>query len=93
MGGPASPLCWTIGYDPVVWALSQIIGRRCPTYVDDLAALLAGPRETALASVSILAAGHCAGLRIETHSCQWLRATRLHPEDFSTLEALTAPRK
>ena len=44
-------------------------GVRAPTYVDDLVALVRGPRQAARAQVFLLAAGHGAGLLTERHAC------------------------
>ena len=55
MGGPASPLLWNMGYDPVLVGLSEALGIECPTYVDDLMALVRGPRQALEAVVRLLA--------------------------------------
>ena len=43
-----------------------------PTYVDDAAGLTTGPVHTIMSCTLLLAAGHCAGLQADTHSCAWL---------------------
>ena len=61
-GGTASLFIWNLVFDPVVAAMRGAVGARAPTYVDDLAALVRGPRQAARAQIFLLAAGHCAGL-------------------------------
>ena len=46
MGGTASPLLWNIAYDPVIFAAAAVTQGNCPTYVDDLAALLQDAAQT-----------------------------------------------
>ena len=58
-GGAASLLIWSLVFDPVVAAMLSAIGARAPTYVDDLAALVRGPRQAARAQIFLLAARHC----------------------------------
>ena len=75
MGGPASPFLWALGYDPVLHSLKAMTGSRCPTFVDDLAALVRGAK--AMARVQFIRAlGKAAGLAITPHSCSDLSATR-----------------
>jgi hypothetical protein len=69
MGGPASPLLWMVSYDPVVFGVARAAGVPTPTYVDDLAALVRHPRQSQLATLLLLAASGCAGLKVETHCC------------------------
>ena len=73
MGGPHSPLCWAIGYDPIVEGLEKAVACDTPTYVDDLAANTTGPTQTSRAAWCLLAAGHAAGLQADTHTCKWLQ--------------------
>ena len=72
MGGTGSPLGWSMSYDPIIWFVGEAVRLRRPTYVDDTAALAVGPHQTFRAQVALLLAGHAAGLRILTHTCQWL---------------------
>eukprot|EP00959_Pyramimonas_sp_CCMP1952_P401725 8417534-Pyramimonas_sp.AAC.1 len=45
MGGTAPPLLWSMGYDPLISAISSIAGDDDPAYVDDLAALLSTTKQ------------------------------------------------
>ena len=65
MGGTGNLFIWNLVLDPVVAAMKSAVGARVPTYVDDLAALVRGPRQAARAQVFLLAAGRCAGLLTE----------------------------
>ena len=47
IGGIASLFIWNLVFDPVVVAMRRAVGARAPTYVDDLAALVRGPRQAA----------------------------------------------
>ena len=69
MGGTASLFIWNLVFDPVVAAMRSATGARFPTYVDDLAALVRGPRQAAGAQVFLLVAGHCAGMLTEGQIC------------------------
>ena len=60
---------WIIGYDPVVHAMKTVGQARAPTFVDDLVALVRGPRHAARLQLLLLAVGHCAGLLTEGHVC------------------------
>jgi hypothetical protein len=75
IGGPASPLLWNASYDPIVWAVATASGAPCPTYVDDLAALVESVRQFRLALAMLLTASPLAGLNVEIHQCRRLRAT------------------
>ena len=68
MGGTAAPLAWNLGYDPIVCVLAFVLGIRCPTYVDDLAALVRGPRQMFRAQILLLWLSRAAGLRVDTHT-------------------------
>ena len=65
-----------MGYGPVVYIVAVVLGRRCPTYVDDMSALLRGPREVAAGQLLLLAASRAAGLHVEGHTCASLHAPR-----------------
>eukprot|EP00959_Pyramimonas_sp_CCMP1952_P405629 8501336-Pyramimonas_sp.AAC.1 len=52
MGGTASPLVWRMGYDPLIDAVADIAGNANPTYVDDLAALIASPGQALRAAIA-----------------------------------------
>ena len=84
MGGPASMLLWSIGYDPIVEAIGG------PTFVDDLAALTCGPTATLRAQFFLLAAGSAAGLRIAAGTCAFIEARGIRPEVQRALQALPA---
>eukprot|EP00974_Lingulodinium_polyedra_P052242 5026267-Lingulodinium_polyedra.AAC.1 len=68
MGGTASTLLWSIGYDPIAHATNG------PTYVDDLSGLTVGVRDTLRLHYFLLAAGHAAGLAISTQKCTTVHA-------------------
>ena len=61
MGGPASPRLWNLGFDPIVVALSAALGIECPTYVDDLLALVWSLQEALESEVLLMVLGHAAG--------------------------------
>ena len=54
MGGTASPLAWCMAYDPIVEGMHKALGVPAPTYVDDLAGLVVGPRQALRASFYLL---------------------------------------
>ena len=60
IGGTASPLSWGIAYDPIVEGMSRAMGVEAPTYVDDLAGLINGPRQArlSLGELGCRTAGH-----------------------------------
>ena len=72
MGGTASPLLWCMAYDPVIEAITAAAGDRCPTYVDDLAALLTTAEQALRASIMLPWASFAAGLLVESHTCRGL---------------------
>ena len=72
MGGTASPLLWSIAYDPIISAASSVTGAPCPTHVDDLAALLCDTAQTLRLALFLPWASWLAGLQISTHECQGL---------------------
>ena len=74
MGGPPSPLLWAMGYDPIVEGLAVAMSIGVPTYVDDLAANVFGPRQAIGAELFLMAASHAAGLHMDCHTCEWLEA-------------------
>ena len=69
MGGTASLFLWDVAYDPIVYGMRAVVGADAPTFVDDLAALVRGPRQAAMAQLFLWVAGHCAGLLTESHHC------------------------
>ena len=88
MGGTASPLTWSIGYDPIIHVTSRAAGAPTPTYVDDLAALLAGASQTLRASYALVFASQAAGLVITGHSCQALHIRDISPAGLAALHDL-----
>ena len=74
MGGPASPFIWALCYDPIIWLVSRVARCRSPTYVDDLAANICGPRQALAAQLVLLSASRLASLTILTHNCSYARA-------------------
>ena len=83
MGGTASPLLWCIAYDPVVDLASRVAATDCPTYVDDLAALLEDAAQTLRLAFVLPWASHALGLKVATHSCRCLLYTSPSPRDAS----------
>eukprot|EP00959_Pyramimonas_sp_CCMP1952_P288428 6031339-Pyramimonas_sp.AAC.1 len=74
MGGAASPLLWSVGYDPLISAISSILGDDDPAYVDDLAALLSKTKQALRAAIAPPWAAKAAGLLVEAHRCRGVRA-------------------
>ena len=70
MGGPAKPMCWNIGFDPIVAGLGPCVRAANPTFVDDLLALVRRLLGIWRASLFILAAAKAAGLHIDLHTCR-----------------------
>jgi uncharacterized membrane protein YGL010W len=58
MGGTANLVLWDLGYDPIVYTVGTVGHARSPTFVDDLAALVHGPRHAARIPILLLAVGH-----------------------------------
>ncbi|MFM7987201.1 MAG: hypothetical protein ACKPKO_48605, partial [Candidatus Fonsibacter sp.] len=77
-----------MAYDPIVEAMNKAVGAVSPTFVDDLAALVWGPRHAALAQAFLCAAGHCAGLLTESHDCGRVDADLPFEEAARAVEAL-----
>ncbi len=75
MGGPASPLAWAAAYDPIIETVATTLAAPCPTFVDDLAACVNGPAQTAAVQLLLMSASKCAGLVIAGHGCStlWVR--------------------
>jgi hypothetical protein len=88
MGGTASPLRCNIGYDPIVHITSKASGASTPTYVDDLAALTAGARQTLRASFTLVFASQAAGLVITGHACTAVRCHGLTRRGAAALHDL-----
>ena len=80
MGGPASPFLWNVSYDPIVWTVALAARAPMPTYVDDLAGEIRGPRQALRAYIALLVTGAVAGLRLEQHQCSLVQCTRLTDE-------------
>ena len=89
MGGTSSPLAWTLGYDPLIEGLTEATGVAAPTFVDDLAALTYGPRQTYHVLYFLMAASRAAGLQLETHRCRGLLADPLPEVLRQALDRLT----
>jgi len=87
MGGTASLLLWNMAYDPILFGMQAAVGVEVPTFVDDLAALVRGPRQAALAQLFLWAAGHCAGLLMEGHACGALEVPVCYLDVRKALEA------
>ena len=85
MGGTASLFIWNLAFDPVVAAMRSATGARPPTYVDDLAALVRGPKQAA--QIFLLAAGHCAGLLTKGRTCGGVQVNWNRTEIRHALEA------
>ena len=84
MGGTASPLGWNMAYDPIVVGLGAALSIDCPTFVDDLAALVWGPVQALRAVVALMCASYAAGLAVECHSC-WALRSNSPPRDAIAL--------
>ena len=69
MGSPAAPLFWNMAYDAIPVGLAAATGAHCPTYVDDLAALVRGPHQAARAAWFLLFATKAVGLRLSCRGC------------------------
>ena len=89
MGGTGSPLGWSMSYDPIIWFVGEAVRLRRPTYVDDTAALAVGPHQTFRAQVALRLTGHAVGLRILTHTCQWLEID--NPSDQLLMDLQSLP--
>ena len=87
MGGTASPLSWSLAYDPIVEGLSRALRVGTPTFVDDLAANTVGPAQTLAAQIFLIAASACAGLLVESHACRWISAAQLNDDVWPFLAA------
>ena len=88
MGGTASPLGWTMGYDPIVEIVGRAAGVRRPTYVDDIVLLVRGARQAVRAFVALLVAGHAAGLLVKVHTCEWVRLEEPRGDELAALRRL-----
>ena len=77
MGGTASPLLWCLSYDPVVDLASRVAAAPCPTYVDDLAALVEDAAQMLRLSFVLPWASRALGLQIATHTCRSLYLPQL----------------
>ena len=88
MGGTASPLLWCLSYDPVIAATAQVANARCPTYVDDLAALLSGARQALRVAFFLPWVSRAIGLHIATHHCRRLVLLEPPPEVEPALATL-----
>ena len=88
MGGTASPLGWNMAYDPIVVGLGAALGVGCPTFVDDLAALVWGPGQALRAVVALMCASYAAGLAVEGHSCWTLRSAAPSREAVALFDGL-----
>merc|ERR1712051_769353 len=88
VGGTMSMLRWAMGYDPIVEGVERACGVATPTFVDDLAALPVGPRQTEATELFLICAAHAAGLLLDGHECEWLTCAWLHPAAPATLASL-----
>ena len=68
MGGTASPLLWCVSYDPVIDLAGRTTSAACPTYVDDLAALLEDAAQTLRLCFLLPWVSRAIGLLIATHT-------------------------
>ena len=88
IGGTASPLLWCPSYDLVIAATANVAGARCPTYVDDLAALLTGARQALQVAVFLPWVSRAIGLLIATHACCTLFVSEVIPALKAALATL-----
>ena len=66
------PLAWRMAYDPIVEGMHKAVGVPAPTYVDDLAGLVVGPRQALRASFYLLFGSWAAGLEVSPRRCRAL---------------------
>eukprot|EP00975_Prorocentrum_lima_P067284 12913981-Prorocentrum_lima.AAC.1 len=52
-------------------------GHRAPTYVDDLAVVVWGPRQATLATHCLVRLSTALGLHLEHHTCRTMRASHV----------------
>ena len=64
MGSPASPFFGGLACDPIINGVASGAGATCPTYVADLAGLLAIVVHIMWASLQLIAAEFAAGFKI-----------------------------
>ena len=69
MGGPLSPLTWTMAFDPIVWISQMASCSGALAYVDDMLSLIFGPGQLILTYLVLLVATKMAGLVVEEHTC------------------------
>ena len=62
-----------MAYDPVVEGMDTAVRAPAPTYVDDLAALLRGARQTLRSTLFLVFGSWAAGLEVTPHHCAALR--------------------
>ena len=84
-GRDSPPLLWCISYDPVIELASRTTGAPCPTYVDDLAALLGDAAQALRLCFLLPWVSRAIGLLIATHTCRTLLVPA--PDD-DTLRAI-----
>ena len=65
-----SPLLWCISYDPIILLMALVSGHRCPTYVDDLAALLQDAAQALRVCFLLPWVSRAIGLHVATHTCR-----------------------
>ena len=70
-----------MAYDPIVEGMFKALGIEAPTYVDDLAGLINGPKQPVRAPMYLIWASWAAGLEVSTHTCRRLT----YPEDSPSL--------
>eukprot|EP00969_Alexandrium_andersonii_P017058 746799-Alexandrium_andersonii.AAC.1 len=58
-----------MAYDPAIEGVAEGTGTANPTYDDDLASELQGAAQALAAALLLVAAGHAAGLQVDTHQC------------------------
>ena len=78
-GGAASPLLRCMALEPVIEAAAGTAAGRCPTYVDDLAALLEAAEQALRVSVLLLWASHTAAPLVATHASKGLALLARQP--------------
>eukprot|EP00975_Prorocentrum_lima_P020081 4226440-Prorocentrum_lima.AAC.1 len=88
MGSPISLLLWVLCFDPLIHGLQTAVGACAPTYVDDLAVLVHGPRQATLAAHCLVRLSSALGLHLEHHSCRSLSVTQLQEGAISRMANL-----
>eukprot|EP00975_Prorocentrum_lima_P036443 7667459-Prorocentrum_lima.AAC.1 len=77
-------------FDPVVHAVEEALHCAAPSFVDDMALLTFGPRQTVLGELLLLRLTESVGLHMDGHTCRWLSMEQYHPDTVRILAGTTA---